>query len=312
MDDVGYGDAGHGVEFDVAANVSYGLEDGSADGRVLQTEFQDCADLIGVHVSLDGGDEDGGHAGVGEAVEGTNLGFQERLAANGEVGVLAEAVELEVDDGVEGGHGGEESIVVGEADAVGVDHDLADATVAGGLDHLGQLGVDGGLAAAELDDLGVAFDFDETVEHGLDLFQGKVVTDAGVSEANGAIEVAGGVDLDEGEADVLLVLRAEAAVEGAAVFDLGAEVQGDGAGLVESDAADVHLGVGADDALEPAVLWAAFSHVDLVVADDYLGIDDGFAFGADGPGEFVEDIVGVLFDAVIGGQLGILLIREGW
>ena len=307
VDDVRYGDAGHGVELYVAADVGDGLEHHAANGRVTEAELDYWPHLVGVDVPLDGGDEDGGHAGAGKTVEGAHLGFQQGFASNRDVGIVAEAVELEVDDGIERSHLGEESIVVGEANAVGVDHHLANAPVLGCLDHFRQLGMYGWLASAELHDLGVAFDLDEAVEHGLYLFEGEVVAYGGVSEADRAVEVAGGVDLDEGEADVLLVFGAEAAIERAAVVDLGAEVEGYSAGLVETDAADVHLGVGADDALKPTVFGASLAHVDLVVADDYLGVYDRLAFRANGAGEFVKDIVGILLGMVSGGQLYSLL-----
>ena len=154
----------------------------------------------------------------------------------------------------------------------------------------------GGFSPAELDHLGVALYLDKAVQHTLHLFQRQAEADAGVGETDGAVEVAGGVDLDEAQAHVLLVFRAKAAVQRAAVFDLSAELQGDGAGFVELDGVDVHLGVGADDAFEPAVFGTPLSHVDLVVPDDYLSVDDGLAFGTDAAGELMEDIIGVLFD----------------
>ena len=203
---------------------------------------------------------------------------------------------------------GEELVIFGQPHTVGVDHHLADAPVIGGLDHFGQLRVDCRFAAAELDDFRVALNFDKAVEHGLHLLQGQVVSDAGVGEAHGAVEVAGGVHLDEAEANVLFVLRAEAAIQRATIFYLSAEIQGNGAGLVEADAADVHFGVRTDDALKPAVGGATLAHVDLVVANNDLGVDDGFALGADGAGQFVEDEIGFLLGIFSGGQRVALLI----
>ena len=74
MDDVGDGYAGHGVEWDVSAHVGYRLEHDAPNRRVLQAKLDDGAHLIGVDPALDGGDENGGHTGVGQAVEGQYFG----------------------------------------------------------------------------------------------------------------------------------------------------------------------------------------------------------------------------------------------
>ena len=105
------------------------------------------------------------------------------------------------------------------------------------------------------------------------------------------------------------MLRAETAVQGAAVLHLGAELQGEGAGLVKLDGVDVHLRVGADDALEPAVVRATFAHEDLVVTDDDLGIDDRLALGADASGQLVKYVVGVLLLSGLTG-IGCLTARN--
>ena len=54
----------------------------------------------------------------------------------------------------------------------------------------------------------------------------------GVGEAHRTIEFAGGVDLGQTWADMLLVLRAKTVTQGPAVFDYGSELQCDGFGLV--------------------------------------------------------------------------------
>ena len=60
---------------------------------------------------------------------------------------------------------------------------------------------------------------------GLNLLKGQAVANAGVGETDRAIQVAGSVDLDQSQAHVLLVLRAQAAVQGTAVVNLGTEFQ---------------------------------------------------------------------------------------
>ena len=99
------------------------------------------------------------------------------------------------------------------------------------------------------------------------------------------------VDLEEGEAGVLLVVGAEAAVVGAAVFDGGVVAVGH-LGWLDEDfaaAAVVVDVVGDEDALE-AVLGAALEHVDVVVLEDELGVDAAVAGGAEGDGGVVEEV----------------------
>ena len=296
VDHVWNGHPFHGIEVHMAANVGHRLEDHAAHRRVLQSEFQDGAHLIGVHAPFDGGHQHGVDALFRQPVQGLQLHVQQVFAPDGLISFPAQAVELEIDHRVLLGQLVQELVVPGDADPVGVDHDLADAPVPGGLNHLHQVGVNGRFSAAELDHFRVAFRLHETVQHGFHLLHGQAEPHSRVGEADGTVQVAGRVDLDQGQADVLLVLGAQAAVQRAAVLDLGAEFQWDGARLVELDRVHVHLGVGTDDALEPAVVRAPFPHVDLVVADDDLGVDHRFALGADAAGQFVEDVVCVLFN----------------
>lgn len=149
---------------------------------------------------------------------------------------------------------------MGEPDAVGVEHDGAHALVPGHGTELEDLGVDGGLTAREHDDFGFAFGGHEGVEAGLDLVQRQrepVGLVTGVGEAHRAVEVAGGVDLDDPQAGVLLVVRAQPAVQRAAVAHLGLGLQRQGARLVEPLHVDVHLGVAVEQRFEGAVVPAA-------------------------------------------------------
>ena len=107
-------------------------------------------------------------------------------------------------------------------------------------------------------------------------------------------------DFEEREAGVLLVVGAEAAVVGAAVFDGRVVVVGHLRRLDEDFAAaavvvDV---VGHEDALE-AVLGAALEHEDVVVFEDDLGVDAAEAGGADGDGGVVEEVVAGLGHVVL-------------
>jgi hypothetical protein len=164
------------------------------------------------------------------------------------------------------------------------------------LDHLHQVWVNGRFTAAELDDPGVSFSLNESVQHEFNLFHGQAKPNSGIGKTNGAVEVAARVDLNQSQADVLFVFRAEAAVQGATVYDLCAVLQGQGAGFIELHRVHVHLGVGTDNASEPPVGWTPFTHQHLVFFDQYLGIDHRFAFRTDAARQFVEYVISVLFD----------------
>jgi hypothetical protein len=116
---------------------------------------------------------------------------------------------------------------------------------------------------------------------------------ARVGEADRAIEVAVGVDLDDAEARVLLVLRAQAAVERAPVLHLGLGLERDGAGLVEPQRVEVHLGVGVEERVELAVLRAPLAEEHLVVLGVDLAVDHGLADRADALRVLEEDLVAI-------------------
>ena len=143
-----------------------------------------------------------------------------------------EAVELEVYGGADVGQTGQETVVLGDAYAVGVEHDHGDALVEGQPQHGQDFRVNRRLAAAELHHLRLALQLDETVQHPLHLGHRKAEPRLGVGETDRAVEVAMAVDLDQTQAGVLLVLWAQPAVLGAAVEHLGAKASGIVPGLL--------------------------------------------------------------------------------
>src|SRR5262249_34127510 len=140
----------------------------------------------------------------------------------------------------------QEGVVARDAFAVGIQHHIADAAILGSAEHGDDLGVDRGLAAGELDDLGVALGAHEVVEDAFHFLERQIVPRAGVGEAERAIHVAGAVDLDDADTGVLLVFGAEAAVVGAAVLDRRRELERDRPGLVVFGGAGVSAGVTVD------------------------------------------------------------------
>jgi len=114
-----------------------------------------------------------------------------------------------------------------------------------------------------------------------------------VGKAHRAIEVAAGVDLDDPEAGVLLVVGAQAAVERAAVTDLGLGLERDRARLVEALRRHVHLGVAVQQRLEGSVVPTPLAQEHLVVAGVDLGVDHRLAHGADALRALEEHLVTV-------------------
>jgi hypothetical protein len=110
-----------------------------------------------------------------------------------------------------------------------------------------------GFAAAELDYLWLSLQFKEPIQHPLYFLQGKGETFSSVGEADRAIQVTAGIYLNESQAGMLFMLRAQAAVLGTPLFYLGAELEGQRARLVEGRRSYIHLGVGADQPLKPTV-----------------------------------------------------------
>jgi hypothetical protein len=153
------------------------------------------------------------------------------------------------------------------------------------------------LAAGELQHLGLALGRHERVEHPSDLCarEREVVglAPSGVGEADRAVQVAAAVDLDDAQARVLLVLRADPAVQRTPVMDVGLEREWQRARLVEPLLGHVGLGIGGDQRLERAVLRAALAQHDAVVARVDLRIDHAFAPRADRARELQEHLVAV-------------------
>jgi hypothetical protein len=142
----------------------------------------------------------------------------QRAAADSDLGALVEPVELEVDMHSECRERGREVTIARQPDPAGVQHHERDPARPRRCKHLEDLGMDRRLAAGELDGLGLSLGSDESVEHRLHLREAErepmlLVAGARLGKAHRAVEVVGGVHLDDPQTRVLLVLRAEAAVK---------------------------------------------------------------------------------------------------
>ena len=68
VDHVWDGYSFHGVKVHMASHVGYRLEDDTADGRMIQTKFQNGAYFVHVHAALNGGHQHGVDALLGQPV----------------------------------------------------------------------------------------------------------------------------------------------------------------------------------------------------------------------------------------------------
>ena len=94
---------------------------------------------------------------------------------------------------------------------------------------------------------------------------------------------------------MLLVVWAETTVVRAAIMDFRAVRQRNRAGLIEFSKCRVGFRVSIDKCFERSTLRAAFAHVNFVIAQNDLRIDDSSALGTDAAGQLVEDVIGILF-----------------
>ncbi len=83
-----------------------------------------------------------------------------------------------------------------------------------------------------------------------------------------------------------------------ALGDLGRELKRYGTRLVEPGRVDVGLSIAINQRLKGAVVRAELVHMDLIVAQQDFGINHPPAFGTNAAGEFVEDIVGIVFQVL--------------
>ena len=145
-----------------------------------------------------------------------------------------ESIELEVKRGPHLIELFNEPIVAGDALAVGIKHDKANIAGLRGANEIDDLWMDSRLAAGKLYNFRSDFGPHVIVEHLFDFFECQAEPWRGISKAKRAVHIAGAVDLDDPETGMLLVVWAQAAIVWAAMLDLGAVNERNGAGLVKS------------------------------------------------------------------------------
>lgn len=230
------------VELHMPAGVGDRLKYHRLHSGLRHAVADDRAELVLVEAAFHRGHQADGQARRGAVVQGPLLYVPQIVAPDSTMCCLVQAVELQVDvhgvaGTVAGGELVDESPVGGQPDAVGVDDDGLDRAGLGGVDELEELFVDGRFATEEHHHFGFTLGGNERVEHPFTLRRGDGVAVglvARVGETDRAVQVAVCVDLDQPQAGVLLVVRAQPAVTGTAVAHLGLKPQRKGARFVES------------------------------------------------------------------------------
>ena len=284
QDKLGNGDPVHRVQiFQVPTGVEHRLQHDAPYRRVLESELDNSGNFVLVHIPFNGRGKNSVDVVLIEDLERGHLLVQQRFAAQLQVRLFLEAVELQIDHRVEGAELIRPCRVFHKPPAVGIDHDMPDALVLGHLDEVQELRMDCWLATRKLDHFRITLRPHERIEHGLDFIRPKVVAGPSIHEAGGAGHVAACVHLDDHQAGVLLVFGAEAAIVRAAVLDFCRELKRYVAWLVITKLVQVAVGVWRDEDLEPAVVRTALAHDDLSIFEMDFGVDELFADRAHAP-----------------------------
>ncbi len=137
------------------------------------------------------------------------------------------------------------------------------------IEHRKEIGMQGRLAARQLHQVGLALARDQRVDHALDHRQRQMLfmRRRGAREADRAGEIAVLVDLDQGQARVLLVVRAQPAIIGAAELGAALPAERPVAGLDVILAQSPIGGVARDQRGVRSVPLTALLVPDLVVAN---------------------------------------------
>ncbi|GMO61228.1 hypothetical protein BwSG20_16410 [Bradyrhizobium ottawaense] len=263
------------VEILVAAGVLHRLQRDAAHACPGQRVADDVADLGIVDAALDGRDQRGRHAVMLEIFQRLLADFSQIRAAQVDQRVALQRIELEIDlqPAPVLGEPRHEILFAGDAQAVGVDHDVPDRAGAHRVQDREEIRMQRRFAAGDLHEIGLALACDQRVQHLLDCRErGKFRScRRGFRKADRAGEVAVLGDLDQRQAGMLLVVGTETAIIGTAEFGALLELQRSVTWLDEILAQAPIGGIRRHQRRLDAMLPAALFVPDLVIQDLDLG-----------------------------------------
>ena len=259
--------------------------------RILQAKAQHVAHLVLIDALHHGGNQHSPQTLFCQVLERLLFDRAQVAAAQGLVRGRLEAIELQVDDRPGSGQFVDKGPVAGQAKPIRVEHHVADISLLGGSQDVQDLGVNGRLPTADLDHLGPAFGFHETVKYRFDLTQPEIVARTGIGKAGRTSQIAAAGHLDDADTGMLLVLRTQATVRRATAIDRGRKTVWYRAGFVVPLCAQVPIGIGRDQGLVPAVLRAALPQIQGTIANQHLSIDDLATLWAHAAGDVMKNVV---------------------
>src|SRR3990172_309201 len=132
------------------------------------------------------------------------------------------------------------------------------------------------------------------------LSQGQVKPGAGVGEAQGTIHIAGAVHFDNPHAGMLLMIGAQTAVVRATMLYGSCILEWDRPLLVVLRGRSVCLGIRVNERFKNTVLRTAFPHENLILPQEYLGIDHTAAYWTNAASKFIENSICILLCTYLG------------
>src|SRR5579885_401509 len=210
------------VVYHVAASVKGRLKIDATYRRVVDGKLDNLTHFMQVDPALDSRNQDDAQANGCQPVQRAQFLFQNLwLAPDDAIGFAFKAIKLEVNGWSNLSKLIEKLVIIGNALAVGIEHDMPDIACFGGTHHRHNLWVDRWLPTGKLHHFGIAFGLHQMVKDALNLFQRQVKARPGVGKAERAIHIAGAVDLNDAQTGVLLMIGAEAAIVGTAMLNAG-------------------------------------------------------------------------------------------
>jgi hypothetical protein len=283
------------IEFFEASGVLDGLQGDAADAGLQQSVVDDLANFAVVETFAQGDDERSGKIVLVELLKGFFANGAEIGAPQIEQGFAFEGIKLQINFGV-GSFGGDafgEVGLLGDFQAVGIDHDVTNRAGLREFEDLKKVGMNRRFAAGNLHDVGMSFVANDGIEHFFDERERAMLQTfrATGGIADGTAEIAGVGDFDERDAGMLLVIGAEAAIVGTTPFH-GRVVDNRHFGTLDENLAATAVVVNIvseKDALG-TVIGAALEHEDSVVLENDFAFEFAEAGGANGERDIVKHV----------------------
>src|SRR5215467_12859794 len=157
-------------------------------------------------------------------------------------------------------------VIISDALAVGVQHDMPDIALFRFLHHLDDLWMNRWLSPRELDHFWIALCLYQVIQNALNFFECQVEARTSIGETERAIHITGAVHFNNAQAGVLLVIRAKATVVRTPPVYFRGIGQRDGAWLVETGSGGICLSITIDQPFKQAVFRTTLAHIHFIVA----------------------------------------------